>query len=67
MKFIELTYYNEPNRYGTGGAKTTKKFYLNINTISYITDYDECTKITLLNDSEISVCETFEEIRAWVN
>ncbi len=57
MKFIELTYFRSPTRYGTTAGKTIKKFLLNINNIVTITDYTDSTRINLYGKDSIEVCE----------
>ena len=61
MKFLKLTYYKSPKKYGTGGA-TTKVFYQRVDLITRLTPYNESTKIHFSDGTEEEVTESVEEI-----
>ena len=63
MKFIQLTYYKTGKNYGTAGGATTKKFYLSIDSVVRITEYDNSVKLSLITGEDVEVCEPLDLIK----
>ena len=62
MKFIKLTYFKPNKNYGANGGKTTKQFYLAIDSVVRITEYNESVKLSLKTGEDIEVCEPLDII-----